>query len=200
MTQTAHPCNEAEAEQQPSAAELKARILTGDLDIQLIEDYNLFRDLGGIPNEVIRERLRLAIENLKARQNSSYVPPPHPPAPPSSPHPPYSNAAAQPITTPTQTGVGELFTQNKEIGVAIISAAASIAESYWQAKVAREQAEATRASVALAKAEAVVERDREAAVRAGERRDQLYIWALTAAVKLATGYATGGKNMPEGGE
>lgn len=168
-----------DGETEPSSrSELEAKILVGDIDIELIENYNAFRELGGIPTDAMRQQLRRAMEKLKAEQNTPYIPP--------DPSPQSSTSRAVTIKTSGPPVIDG--TVVKEVAATAIGAAATVAVSYWQSKAAQDQSEAARARESAARAEMAAEREREAATRAGERMDQLFIWGITTASKFATDY------------
>jgi hypothetical protein len=179
LVMTQHNFDEYDVEEPPELATLEQAVLNGDTDIKLIENYCLFQDLGGVPTGAMRARLRLAVNKLKQDHTKDDMS--SDPAPPSQPR----TSPVAPIETRSEPG-SSLAT---DILTRVLDSAARVAVSIYESKAARDHAAAVAAVTAATKAEYKAAREHEmvqaAAHRAGERRDQLFIWALSTATKFA---------------
>jgi hypothetical protein len=168
-------------------------------DMEVIKNYATFCECGGQPSQAMRQNVRRAMESLKSKQNGPFIGPDLLTQPSMSLSTPRGNDTV--VTQAAQFSGVNNPVLNQSIGTSrvdivaisnlagtVIDGAVRVVVAWWELKAAKDEVEASRARTELLKAEAAAEKDCETAIRAGERRDQMFVWGTTTAAKFLTDY------------
>jgi hypothetical protein len=154
-----------DVEDPPTLEELEERISRGE---EVIENYHTFLEMGGIPTIQMRQRVRSAMNELRGHRNRT-------------------NDTA-PMSPRDRAVVADESWMNRDTVKFVVGAVASTAVTLTPVALAYLETRRAEARARQAQKEDEASQAREAAARAEERRDQLWLWGLMTAGKLAVEY------------
>lgn len=167
-------------------AELRRRIETGGLDVEMVADSIMFCELGGQLDEFLSSKVEAAMDYLRVVQENQLRPQNGIPlsTPSRSEH--SKQDLARSGSGPSQRIDGAAV---RDIAVTISGLVGNMAISYWKFRSFTAESEAAEKRLKAAQSEVEATRARKDARQSTAMWTQLGIWSLTTAAKFWTDYS-----------